>query len=148
MADETERNKAVVAAYVAAMNAGDFAAMPGLFTEDAEIQGVTGAGGLDFALGVWRQLHDGLCMELTVEEMAAEGACVAVRYTERGRWTGPFMARGEPTGRSYALVAMEWFELRGGRIARRWGVRDAAAQARQLGFRMDGSVEEEGGKAA
>ncbi|WP_111431284.1 nuclear transport factor 2 family protein [Rhodobacteraceae bacterium DSL-40] len=140
---EAGRNRAVVAAYVAAMNAGDFAAMRALFTEDAEIQGVTGVGGLDFALGVWRQLHDGLGMELTVEEMAAEGACVAVRYTERGRWTGPFMAQGEPTGRSYTLVAMEWFELRGGRIARRWGARDAAAQARQLGFRS-----EDGGKTA
>ena len=29
---------------------------------------------------------------------------------------------------------MEWFEIREGRIARRWGARDGASQARQLGF--------------
>jgi hypothetical protein len=29
---------------------------------------------------------------------------------------------------------MEWFVLREGRIHRRWGARDAAAQARQLGM--------------
>jgi predicted ester cyclase len=56
-----------------------------------------------------------------------------VRYTERGTFTGPF--RGQtPTGKSYELVAMEWFVVRDGRIHRRWGARDSAAQARQIGL--------------
>jgi predicted ester cyclase len=29
---------------------------------------------------------------------------------------------------------MEWFEITGGRIRRRWGARDFAAQSRQLGW--------------
>ena len=78
-------------------------------------------------------------MELTIEDLAAEGNRVAARYTERGRWTGPYLDMGKPTGRSYELVAMEWFEFDAeGRITRRWGARDSAAQARQLGFPAHG----------
>jgi predicted ester cyclase len=29
---------------------------------------------------------------------------------------------------------MEWFEIENGRIRRRWGARDGASQARQLGI--------------
>ena len=32
------------------------------------------------------------------------------------------------------VVAMEWFTIENGRIQRRWGARDAASQARQLGI--------------
>jgi hypothetical protein len=31
---------------------------------------------------------------------------------------------------------MEWFVLRDGRIHRRWGARDAASQARQIGLSL------------
>jgi predicted ester cyclase len=58
---------------------------------------------------------------------------VAVRYAERGTFAGPF--RGQPpTGKAYELVAMEWFVLKDGKIRRRWGARDAASQARQIGL--------------
>jgi predicted ester cyclase len=73
-------------------------------------------------------------MQLEVQEMAAEGDRVAVRYRENGRWTAPFLGFNEPTGKTYELVAIEWFEIVDGRIASRWGARDGAAQARQLGF--------------
>jgi steroid delta-isomerase-like uncharacterized protein len=70
---------------------------------------------------------------LTVEDIAAEGVTVAVRYTERGTFRGRFQGH-PPTGKSYELVAMEWFEVREGRIARRWAARDHASQARQIGL--------------
>ncbi len=70
-------------------------------------------------------------MQLTVEAMIAEGGTVAVRYTERGTFRAP--AFGQlPTGQTYELVAMEWLEIAGGRIERRWGARNAATRARQL----------------
>lgn len=72
-------------------------------------------------------------MQLTVEDIAAEGDVVAVCYRERGTFKGPFMGN-EPTGKSYELVAMEWFVIRDGKIQKRWGVRDHAAQARQIGL--------------
>jgi predicted ester cyclase len=33
---------------------------------------------------------------------------------------------------AYEIVAMEWFEIEDGRIARRWGARDSAAITRQV----------------
>ncbi|WP_205598417.1 nuclear transport factor 2 family protein [Caulobacter sp. 17J65-9] len=125
--------KAVVRAYVEAFNAGDFARLRGLFTDDALIWGVLGWGPIDEVVPIWRELHEALALELTVEALAADGDTVAARYTERGRSRAPF--RDKPaTGKPYELVAMEFFELEGGRIRRRWGARDAASQARQLGW--------------
>ncbi|MBC6983785.1 nuclear transport factor 2 family protein [Caulobacter sp. 17J80-11] len=125
--------KAVVRAYVEAFNAGDFPRLRGLFTDDAVIWGVLGWGPIDEVVPIWRELHEALALELTVEALAADGDTVAARYTERGVSRAPFRDR-PATGRAYELVAMEWFELDGGKIRRRWGARDAASQARQLGW--------------
>ncbi len=128
----TRVNKATVRAYVEAFNRGDFDAIAGLCTEDVEIHGVLGRGGLAVALGVWRELHDAYHLQLEVEDMVGEGSIVAVRFSEQGTFTRPF--RGiQPTGKSYALMAMEWFHLRDGRIAARWGVRDSASIMKQVG---------------
>ncbi|MSU90087.1 ester cyclase [Rhodobacteraceae bacterium 2CG4] len=129
-----ETNKAAVRAYVAAMNRGDMAALARLFTPDAAIAGVTGSGGLEFAVPIWTALHQALNMHLTIDALVAEGDTVSARYTERGRWTAPFLGFANPTGRSYELLAIEWFEMKAGLIHRRWGARDGASQARQVGF--------------
>jgi predicted ester cyclase len=126
-------NKAVVHAYVAAFNAGDFARLRSLFAPDAVIYGALGWGSLDEVLPGWYDLHHGLALQLKVEDMIAEGDIVSVRYRESGAFVGPY--RGQrPTERSYELVAIEWFEVRDGKIRRRWGARDSASQARQLGM--------------
>jgi predicted ester cyclase len=65
--------------------------------------------------------------------LVAEGEVVAVRYIERGTSVKSFRGQG-PTGKSYEVVAMEFFEFKGGFIHRRWGARDAANIGRQLGF--------------
>ena len=139
MMSRTEAKKAVVRSYVAALNSGDWNQLRKIFAPNAAIHGVTGSAPIEKALApgsVWHQLREGLNMELTIEDLAAEGERAAARYAERGHWTGPYLDMGEPTGRSYELVAMEWFEFDAeGRITRRWGARDSAAQARQLGFR-------------
>src|SRR3954451_8280024 len=127
-----ENNKAVVRAYAEAFNRGDLPALQALFAEDAEIQGVLGRGLMEKVLPIWRQLIEGYGMQLTIEELIAEGDVVAARYTERGTFRAPAFGH-QPTGKSYELVAMEWFEIREGKIRRRWGARDSAAQARQLG---------------
>lgn len=129
----SEENKRVVRQYVEAFNRGDVEALRQLFTPDALVYGVLGWGGLDEVVPIWQQLHQGLAMELTAEQMIAEDDVVAVRYTERGEFRGDFMGN-PPTGKSFELVAMEWFILRNGKIHRRWGARDSASQARQVGL--------------
>lgn len=139
-----EAVKAVVRHYVECFNAGDLEGLRRLFAEDAMVQGVLGWGPVQEVTPIWRQLMDGLGMQLEIEDMVAEGNRVAVRYRETGVARAPFFDK-PATGRRYELVAMEWFLVRDGRIQRRWGARDAAAQARQLGWdepaaRADGAA--------
>ncbi|QOY90607.1 ester cyclase [Paludibaculum fermentans] len=125
-------NTTTVKAYVEAFNRGDFEAIAGLCTEDVEIHGVLGQGGLDVALRIWRELHEAYRPQLEIEDMVGEGSIVAVRFNEQGTFTKAF--RGiQPTGKAYSLVAMEWFHLRNGKIAARWGARDSASMMKQLG---------------
>src|SRR2546430_1259553 len=129
----TESNKQVVRQYVLAFNRGDTDTLRQLFTADAIIQGVLGWAGLEEVIPIWRELHDAFAIELTIEDLAAEGDSVAARSLEQGKFIAPFRGR-PPTGKSYELVAMEWFILHEGKIARRWGARDSASQARQIGM--------------
>jgi predicted ester cyclase len=131
--DRLEQNKATVRAYADAFSRGDFDAVTACFTPDATIQGVLGQGGLEFALGVWRELHAAYGLQLRIEALAAEGEWVAARYLESGTFRAPFRGQA-PTGKSFSLVAMEWFRMRDGKIAERWGARDSAAMNRQMGL--------------
>ncbi|AKQ47509.1 ester cyclase [Rufibacter radiotolerans] len=128
-----EQNKDIVHQYASAFNQGNLDALVKLFAPEAEIQGVFGKAQMEKAVTVWRQLIDGLGMQLIIEEIIAEGNVVSVRYTERGTFKGIFMGHA-PTGKSYEIVAMEWFKIVNGKIQQRWGARDHVAQARQIGL--------------
>lgn len=129
--NQLELNKRTIMNYVEAFNRGDMEKLRALFTSDAVVHGVLGWGALDKVVPIWQQLHDAFAIQLTIDAIVGEGDVLAVRYTERGKSVGPW--RGQPaTGKSYELVAMEWFEMREGKIARRWGARDSATQARQM----------------
>lgn len=126
-------NKQVVRSYVAAFNRADLGTLKSLFAPDAEIQGALGTSSIETVSLTWHALMNSLAINLTIEELIAEEDCVALRYTERGVFQSPFMGHA-PTGKSYELVAMEWFVIVDGKIRKRWGVRDAAVQARQIGL--------------
>jgi steroid delta-isomerase-like uncharacterized protein len=130
-----EEGKTVVRCYVAAFNRGDLDALKALLADDAEIQGVMGRGLFEKVEPVWRQLIEGYGMQLSIQDLVAEGNVVAARYVETGTFVAPAFGM-QPTGKSYELVAIEWFEIAGGKIKRRWGARDAAAQAKQLGIAL------------
>jgi len=125
--------KDIVLQYVAAFNRGDIDGLCRLFAPEALIWGVFGWGSVDKVRPIWEDLIDCLQMSLQVDALIAEENTVAARYTERGRSAKAFKGF-EPTGRSYEITAMEWFEVRDGLIQRRWGARDSASQFRQLGF--------------
>ncbi|WP_109124077.1 nuclear transport factor 2 family protein [Dyella sp. C11] len=129
----SEQNKRVVMSYVDAFNRGDLDGVCAMFAGDALIHGALGWGGLDVARPLWDQWMRCFQMSLEVDAVAAEGDVVAVRYTERGRSVQSF--RGGPvTGRDYEVLAMEWFVVKEGHIARRWGVRDTASIFQQMGL--------------
>jgi steroid delta-isomerase-like uncharacterized protein len=130
----SDENKQVVLQYVEAFNRGDLDGLCRLFTPDAVIYGVLGWGDLDQVRPIWKDLIECYQLNLQVEGIIAEGNVVAVRYIERGTSVRPFRGGAPATGRSYEIVAMEWFEIKDGRIHRRWGARDSAAQARQMGL--------------
>jgi steroid delta-isomerase-like uncharacterized protein len=130
-----EEGKAVVRQYVEAFNRGDLNGLKALLAEDAEIQGVMGKGLFEKVESIWRQLIEGYGIQLKIEGLVAEGNVVAARYIESGTFRAPAFGN-QPTGRSYELVAIEWFEVEEGKIKRRWGARDAASQARQLGIAL------------
>jgi steroid delta-isomerase-like uncharacterized protein len=130
-----QSNKQLVLAYVDAFNRADIPALSALFSDDAFVYGVLG-GGLDQVVPIWRELHAAFAPCLEIESMAAEGDTVAARYRERGRFVGPFRGHA-PTGKSFELVAMEWFVMKEGKIYRRWGVRDSASQSRQMGLPLN-----------
>ena len=131
-----EQNKQTVRAYVDAFNRGDIDELRMLFTDDALVYGVLGWGGMDQVVPIWREIKAAFDLQLTVEEIICEGDTVAVRYTERGTSRGSF--RGGPvTGKSFEVVAMEWFIIKDGKIYRRWGARDNAAQMRQMGLPLN-----------
>jgi hypothetical protein len=124
----------VIRDYVNAFNSGDFETLIGLFAPDAVIFGVLGSAPIAQAEAVWRELHKGMAMHLHAQAIAVDGAVVAVRYIETGCFRGAFrgLAGVEPTGRTYQVVAMEWFELDGGMIAKRWGARDFDSIKKQV----------------
>jgi steroid delta-isomerase-like uncharacterized protein len=128
-----ESNKEIVRKYVEAFNNGDIDALLPLFTDDAVVHGVLGWGKLAEVVPIWREIHEAFAIKMEVDAIIAEGDTVAVRYIERGTSVGSF--RGGPiTGRSFEVVAMEWFIFRSGRIQKRWGARDFASQSRQMGL--------------
>ncbi len=128
-----ETNKEIVLAYVDAFNRGDMDALIDLFAPDALVYGVLGWGRMDQVVPIWREIKAAFAIQLQVESMIAEDDVVAVRYVERGTSVGAF--RGGPvTGKSFEVVAMEWFIIKDGKIHRRWGARDNAAQMRQMGL--------------
>jgi steroid delta-isomerase-like uncharacterized protein len=127
-------NEKAVRAYIDAFNRGDWDAMHDIFTEDARIQGVLGHATLDWALDIWKGLHEAMGCRLEPVAIAVDGDQVAVRYKETGRFAAPFIAYpdAEPTGKSYEVLAMEWFDCRDGRINQRWGARDSATIRKQI----------------
>jgi hypothetical protein len=70
--DQLSRNKEVVRQYVEAFNRGNLDDLRKLFAPDAVIQGVLKKGQMDEILPIWQALHDGLAINLTVDEIIAD----------------------------------------------------------------------------
>ena len=69
---------------------------------------------------------------MTIEDLVAEGARVAVRWSFRGTNRGDFMGVA-PTGNQVEMGTIDLFRVAGGKIAETWTNVDMMTMMRQLG---------------
>jgi steroid delta-isomerase-like uncharacterized protein len=72
-------------------------------------------------------------IEVTVEDMLAEGDRVAARVTVRGTHLGPLFGQA-PTGKPAVFAGVDVLRIAGGQVVERWSVRDLLGMLRQLGL--------------
>jgi steroid delta-isomerase-like uncharacterized protein len=72
-------------------------------------------------------------LQVTIEDMLADGDRVACRFTARGIHKGEFMGL-PPTGREIAMTGIEIFRLQEGKIAELWGEANLTGLMQQLGI--------------
>jgi steroid delta-isomerase-like uncharacterized protein len=132
-------NKATLRRLQGALSSGDWALIAKTIDEvvapDALIRtplpiAATGAGRLKEVFGrLHRAFPD---LQITAEDLIAEGDKVVARNTVTGTHQGEYMGL-PPTGRSVTYDEIFIVRFAGGRIAETWGVVDVLAQLRQLG---------------
>lgn len=72
-------------------------------------------------------------LQVTVERTVAQGDLLAVHLKLSGSQLGEFMGH-PPSGRTFAVEAMDLVRMTDGRIVEHWGIIDTAAMAEQLGL--------------
>jgi steroid delta-isomerase-like uncharacterized protein len=72
-------------------------------------------------------------LNVTVEDLIAEGDKVVARFTARGIHKGNFMNL-PPTGRQITMGGIEIFRLKDGKIAELWGEVNLLGMMQQLGI--------------
>jgi predicted ester cyclase len=71
-------------------------------------------------------------LQLTIEDMVADGDKVWIRMTARGTNRGPLM--GPPTNKPMKITVFDVCRFENGKIVEHWGVPDRFAQLAQLGL--------------
>ena len=90
-----------------------------------------GVRGIDEVVSACRAAFQDL--QVTVEDMVAEGDMVAARFTARGVHNGAFMGL-PPTGKPITMTGIEIFRLENGKIAELWGEANLLGLMQQLGI--------------
>jgi predicted ester cyclase len=72
-------------------------------------------------------------LNVTIEEMIAEGDNVAARFTAHGIHKGDFMGL-QSTGKPITMTGMEIFRIKDGRIVELWGEANLLGLMQQLGI--------------
>ena len=133
----TVDNRAVARRFIEeVLGRGDFAALNALAApECADHAETPGAAALVQFLVAWRAAFPDLA--ITIEDLAAAGDTVAVRWTLRGTHRGAFLGR-PPTGRAVAVTGIELYRLADGQIVERQASVDTDGLLRQLGVGVPG----------
>lgn len=72
-------------------------------------------------------------IQVTVEDLLAEGDKVAARLTVRGTHLGILMDTIQPTGRQATWTGIDILQIENGKIIGRWSERNLLSLVRQLG---------------
>jgi len=72
-------------------------------------------------------------LNVTIEDMIAEGNNVAVRFTAHGVHKGDFMGL-QATGKPITMTGIEVFRIKDGKIAELWGEANLLGLMQQLGI--------------
>ena len=113
-------NAALLDRYVAAVNAGDTAALQALFAKP-----YTQHGGLKGGREAFPDLH------VTVEDRIFAGDKIVARNTWSGTHRGAFLAVA-PTGKQITIRTIDIWRVDGDKLAEHWDVIDLGALEKQL----------------
>lgn len=134
---ETQRNEGIVRRFVReVVNEGNYAVADELFAEEYVRHDPTlpeemrGPEGFKETVELWRTAFPDV--EMTIDELVAEGDLVAFRATETGTHEGEFMGI-EPTGRRVELTGNVMHRLADGKVAETWATFDMLGLFDQLG---------------
>ena len=131
----SDENKDVVRRFVdEVLAAGRIEAIDELVAPDfvSHTWGMTDAG-RDALSSKTPQVHSRLAdVEMTIEDLVADGDRVVVRLTSAATPTGEFM--GVPAaGKRYTIGEIHWFRVRDGQVVEHWHQMDGLGLMRQIG---------------
>ncbi len=131
-----EENKKVVRRFFElGPSQGDMSAAKKLLAKDfalhVPLPAAPGIQGINDVVTACRAAFEHL--NVTVEDMVAEGDRVAARFTARGIHKGSFMGL-PPTGKPITMTGIEIFRIQDGKIAELWGEANLLGLMQQLGI--------------
>ncbi len=132
----TEDNKALIRRFFELgpssgdMNAANALLSPN-FALHTPLPSAPGIQGINDVITACRAAFEHL--NVTVDDMVAEGDRVAARFTARGIHNGSFMGL-PPTGKPVIMTGIEIFRVENGRIAELWGEANLMGLMQQLGI--------------
>ena len=132
----TEENKAIVRRFFElGPSSGDMNAANALldpnFALHTPLPSAPGIQGINDVVTTCRAAFEHL--NVTVEDMVAEGNKVTARFTARGIHKGQFMGL-PPTGKSITITGIEIFRIENCKIAELWGEANMLGLMEQLGI--------------
>ena len=129
----SEQNKAIMRRiFDEVFNEGNLALVDELVAKDSieHENNAHGAEGFKQTVAVFRTAFPDI--QISVDDMIAEGDKVVARITMRGTHQGEFM--GIPaTGKTIAVQGIDIVRFANGKAVEHWGVTDSAAMMAQLG---------------
>ncbi len=133
-----EANKALVRAFLKALEAGDIAAMNELrgavgvtHSPNGESRPATTSANLGERCPMCAALPD---RKITIDGMVAEGDLVSVRSTWTGTYSGGYRGMEIATPKPVAVRYANTYRIANGKIVENWASYDRLALAEQLGF--------------